>query len=382
MKKVILVLLIMLAIFFSLPVILKPVILSAAKKQLNNVFKDSAVSVENCRLRPVSLAIYGIKIERKPFYDLQIEEARISYRFPSIFKGKIHRVALKGIKARINTPNKKTAEFSKLLNINTSNPPPFMVMNADIQGVDIKFLAQDLDLTCALSVGIDFSDRAVQYLALKVISLDAGGMHLENLCLGSALKLKTSNFYIGQLKFDKAKLEDIAGRIVLGGKGFVLDPLCARLFGGNVCGSMAVVLDKEGQYVLNLNASGVGLDVFVDDFKLAEKFRMTGKVQGAVSVKGKGVNLALLSGDLNVAQPGGTLVITDEGFLKDLAAQTQQSLEMLTESFKHYRYDTGIVKLRLDQGNVILDVALDGNNGKRNLDITLHNFNLKDYLPK
>jgi hypothetical protein len=382
MKKTIYALIILLAIFFSLPVIFRPIILSQAEKQLKNVFKDSSVSVTNCRLRPVSLAIFGIKIERKPFYDLRIEEARVSFRFPSIFKGKIRRVALKGIKARINTPNKKTAEFMKLLNLNTSDRAPFVVMSADIQGVEINVTTQDLDLACALSIGIDLSSSTVHYLALKVTSMDAGGMHLEGLSLGTALRLKTGNLYINQVKFDKARLDHISGRIVLGSKGFALDPLCAGLFGGNLCGNMAVMLDKEGQYALNLNASGVGLDALVDDFKLAERFRMTGKLQGAVNVKGKGAALALINGDLNVAQPGGTLVITDEGFLKNLAAQTQQSLEMLTESFKDYRYDTGIVRLRLDKGDLILDVALDGGSGKRDLDITLHNFNLKDYLPK
>jgi hypothetical protein len=382
MKKTICVLLIILAVLFSLPVVLKPVILSLAKKQLRSVFKDSVVTVGDCRLRPVHLAIYGIKIERKPFYNFQIEQARVSYRFPSVFWGKILRVALRGIKAQINTPNKKTAQFTELLNLNTANPPPFSVMNADIQGVYINVKTQDADLICDVSLGVDLSRRIVDYLALKISSLDANGMHLENASVGSALRLKTGNFYVGQVRFDRAKLEDIAGRIILGSEGFALDPVCARLFGGNLCGNMAMMLDNEGRYAFNLSASGVGLDAIVDDFKLADKFRMTGKIEGTVSVKGAGLNLALIRGDLSVAQPGGTLVITDEGFLKNLAAQTQQSLEMLVESFKDYHYDTGIIKLSLDKGNLVLDAAMDGISGKRNLNITFHNFNLKDYLPK
>ena len=382
MRKAICVLLVILAVFFSLPVILKPVILLTAKKQLKSVFKDSVVTVENCRLRSVSLAIYGIGIERKPFYKFSVEEIRFSYRFSTLFKGRIMRAALKGIKADINTPGKKAAEFTRLLNLNTAHPPPFTVACADILRADIKVRTQDLGLDCGVSLGIDLGNNTVHYLALRAASLDAGGAHFENISLGSALRVKAGSFYAGRLKFDKVKLEDIEGRIVLGSKGLALYPLCARLFGGKVCGSLALSLDREGQYALDLSASGIGLGVIVDDLKLAEKMRMTGKLEGTVSVKGAGLKLALINGDLSVAQPGGTLAITDEGLLKNLAAQTQQSLDMLVESFKDYQYDTGIVKLDLNGGDLILDAALNGKDGKRNLNITLHKFDLKDYLPE
>jgi hypothetical protein len=46
------------------------------------------------------------------------------------------------------------------------------------------------------------------------------------------------------------------------------------------------------------------------------------------------------------------------------------------ESFKDYHYNTALMKLSFDKGNIILDVALEGEAGKRNLSIVLHDFKL------
>jgi hypothetical protein len=54
---------------------------------------------------------------------------------------------------------------------------------------------------------------------------------------------------------------------------------------------------------------------------------------------------------------------------------------MLVESFKNYRYNTGILKLSLDKGNLIFDITLDGEAGRRKLDIVVHGFSLRGLMP-
>jgi hypothetical protein len=84
----------------------------------------------------------------------------------------------------------------------------------------------------------------------------------------------------------------------------------------------------------------------------------------------------VLSGNFSTLQPGGILVIKDDKFLKNLSRTTKQPLDILVESFKDYHYNTALMKLSFDKGNIILDVALEGEAGKRNLSIVLHDFKL------
>jgi hypothetical protein len=71
------------------------------------------------------------------------------------------------------------------------------------------------------------------------------------------------------------------------------------------------------------------------------------------------------------------LIIKDAQVLKNLASNTNQSADLLMENFQNYHYNIGALKLFLDNGNLILDAALDGETGKRDLNIVLHDFSLK-----
>jgi len=48
----------------------------------------------------------------------------------------------------------------------------------------------------------------------------------------------------------------------------------------------------------------------------------------------------------------------------------------MVENFKNYRYNTGLLSLGLEDNNVILKLALEGNAGKRNLEVIFHDFKL------
>ena len=123
----------------------------------------------------------------------------------------------------------------------------------------------------------------------------------------------------------------------------------------------------------------INLDLakFVDDFNLGKKFQITGRLNGAMNFKGAGFDIYALTGDFSATEYGGMLVIKDTRFLENLARNYEQPLDILVESFKDYHYNIGTMRLSLDKENLILDVALDGDAGKRNLNIILHNFVLR-----
>ena len=63
--------------------------------------------------------------------------------------------------------------------------------------------------------------------------------------------------------------------------------------------------------------------------------------------------------------------------LENMARDTKQPLDLLVESFKDYQYNIGTIKLFLDHNNLTLDIVLDGEAGKRELKIILHDFSIK-----
>jgi len=94
-------------------------------------------------------------------------------------------------------------------------------------------------------------------------------------------------------------------------------------------------------------------------------------------LRGSGATIQQIQGDLSTSQAGGKLTITDQRFLDNLARTSRQPLDILVESFKNYYYNIGIIKLGMEEGDLILDVRLDGEAGMRHLNIMVHEFNLR-----
>jgi hypothetical protein len=46
------------------------------------------------------------------------------------------------------------------------------------------------------------------------------------------------------------------------------------------------------------------------------------------------------------------------------------------DSFKNYRYNAGVVELSLQGPDLVFDIRLEGDAGKRDLTIVLHDFKL------
>ena len=127
------------------------------------------------------------------------------------------------------------------------------------------------------------------------------------------------------------------------------------------------------------SAALVPNSVEISQIELGMKFKefsVDGKLGGAVKISADYANLSGVDGKFNVLKPGGALTIDDNQYLKNMARSSGNSLDKLMESFKNYHYNNGIIKLSLKDNNIIIDIALDGATGKRNLTVALHDFNL------
>jgi hypothetical protein len=145
--------------------------------------------------------------------------------------------------------------------------------------------------------------------------------------------------------------------------------------GGSVKGEFTISLGRDMNYNLRLNSQGLEIKKFVDDMKFNEKFDMTGRMDGEFSLSGMKGEIKDIRGDFNTETPGGVLIIKDKTFLKNIARQSNQPLDIVVESFRNYNYNKGIIKLAIENNNLVMEMRLDGKAGKRNLAVVVHDFN-------
>jgi len=357
-------------------IFIKPTIIFLAKKQLTKVFIDSTVTVKNCNLRPLSLlSLSDIEIKKEQAYNIKIKEVGIEYTPLSIIKGNILKFSLKEAQATIDLGKKSLLGFSKLLNLNTGKSP-FLINSLELTNLILNIKSQELTLDARVSSELNLIQQLVNSLDLKINSLHVEGLELKNASLKAAQLSPSGSLYIEEIKYDKLKIEKIASSVRLKDKNLYLDSLSASLFTGKIKGSANLLIDKLPEYLVNLEFSGIDLNAFVNDFKLNEKVDLSGRMDGVTTLKGKGLNFTVLSGDFTTNAPGGDLTIKDKSYLENIARGSGQTLDILVENFKNYHYNKGVMNLSLKEGSLILDIALEGEAGKRNFTVNMHNFNL------
>lgn len=132
-----------------------------------------------------------------------------------------------------------------------------------------------------------------------------------------------------------------------------------------------------GYLDLKLQCEDLGIEGFIRDFKLGDKFNMTGSLSGELNLAAKGSRIEMAGGNFSVADPGGILVITDSKFLENMARSTRQPMDTLVESFKDYKYNTAIVQIGQEKGDIVIKSGFQGDAGRRDLEVVLHDFKLR-----
>lgn len=394
MKRTCCILLIILFFVLGVSVFAKPIIIFIAKKQLRGVFIKSEVSIGRCALKPASpvkcilskgageLSLLDIEIKRDKIYDFKVKEARISFCYLSLLRRKIKKFYLGNTSVSINLSAQNIPDFSQYLNLKASSV--FLVKLVELANLDLNLKSKEITLKAAVSTELspvyprseDFSrgvNQSINYLDLKIDSLDTRGFRLIDASLEVG-KNKVGELNIGKIQYDKVKIEEIKGRTRLEDKTFSIDSLSAKVFDGEIHGDLCLKIDKDAEYLCRLKFVNIDLADFAHDFNLKERFQVSGRLVGGLTLKGKDVKVDILSSDFSVVEPGGKLAIKDDKFLENLAQKSGQSLDIIAESFKDYHYNAGTMKLYLDKGNLVFDIALEGEKGKRNLNITVHDF--------
>jgi len=377
MKRTIYILLLVCILLFAFALFVKPTILFIAKRQLNNVFVNSIVEIGACTLNPLKqLSLLDIEIKKDPLYDFKAGQIGFNFTPFSILKGRILKATLHDVAININLRQGSILELNKQLNSGSAKSL-LAIDYLELTNLLLDLKSKELNIKARLSSGIDLVKQEIDQCDLGVDALDCFGLALENASLNAAQLPSSGRLNIAKVKYDKAVINQIKADSRLEGSNLNLDSLSAQLFNGDVLGDLSLKLDKEGAYRADLEFIDLDMDTFVKDFKLEEKFNLSGKLSGVVKIAGRGLDIEIIEGNFKVNASGGTLTISDTGYLEKMARNSGESLDISVESLKDYHYNSGRLKLYLEKSDLILDIALEGEAGKRNLDVILHNFRLK-----
>ena len=377
MKRVIYPLVIIFILTLAAAVFLKPLIIFFAKRQLSNIFVGSTVDIGACDLQPLrKVSLKDIHISRQKTYDFKVKETAAEYSLFSLLRGNIRNVSLSDAAIEINLAQNSLWEFGKLLNLkNQKSALRVNSLQLSNLGLDIK--SPELMLKAQVSAGIDLINQSADYFELRVVFLEGSGLQLKDAFVEAKRKSYPGLLRIAEIKYDKLAIKKIEGKARLEDKSLFLDSLSAEVLGGAIRGSAHLELRPAGEYLVELQAKDVDLGAFINDFNLGEKVSLSGSLSGSVTLQTKGYDISLLSGDFSAEAPGGMLTIKDTAYLEGIARSSSQPMDLLVESFKNYRYNTGMMKLSFEKDNLILDIVLEGEAGRRNLSVTLHDFKLR-----
>lgn len=213
-------------------------------------------------------------------------------------------------------------------------------------------------------------------LHIVLRGVTAYGVEADDAALSISLRSGLGYFKIAGVKYDKLMITGIAGNMKYDSMAVALYGVRARALDGNLRGDGNLSVGKEPRYFVRLSCADLDIVSLVRDFDLGKKFEMTGRVSGQAVLKGSGMRVEEVSGHFSTLAPGGILTIHDTESLAKMAADTQQPVDLFIEGFKNYQYDTGMMSLGVEGGNVSMQVGLDGDTGKRDLNIVLHGFKL------
>jgi len=360
-------------LFFSL----KPTILFITKKELSHIFVNSKVKIGSCTLNPLrELRFLNIEIKKEPLYAFGAGRIDFNFAPSSILKGRILKVTLGDVAVKIDPAGSSILELNKHLKLG-SGKAPFSVGNLELSNLSFDLNSKEFNAKARLSSIIDLKNLEIKQIDLGVDALDSFGLVIENASLKAGQHPSIGALDIAKVKYDKAVISQIKANARLQGCNLILYSLSAKLLNGDLKGNLSLGLDKEGEYRGELEFINLDMENFVKDFELQEKFQLSGKLSGYVKFKGRGQDIQVIDGNLSVNEDGGMLTISDTQYLEGLARNSGRSLDILVESFKNYHYNKARLVLSIDSGDLIFNADLEGESGKRNLTVVLHDFNLR-----
>lgn len=253
------------------------------------------------------------------------------------------------------------------------NPFSFLLPPVTVQGLRLDIKSADLRMEGTFAFVWLPGPSAVKNLTLDIPSLSLGRFKVKNL-RASSDKPGAGRFAADSLAMDRFSAGNIQGLFRLSGAGASLDELSADFLGGKVTGRVTLArLEDAPVGTAELELDALPIASFLKLWEWDKKMGADGIVRGQLIAEASGGKLTHLNGAL-VASGDGSLVILDQAFLENIAQRTKQPISIVKASFENYHYNTGTIGVSLEEEGLRLQLDLDGEKGKRNLEVTLHDW--------
>ena len=178
--------------------------------------------------------------------------------------------------------------------------------------------------------------------------------------------------YIAQLGSEKKWLTDIRSNFTWANNALDFTGIHGSFAGQEILGTAHVVLDKKMEYRLSLAVGSLPAQAVIETFKWDKKVAVQGVFAGRFEAEGADKTLSRFDGSFDASSEGGTITILDQDMLKRVADSAHQPFEIVRASFENYHYNSGRARFFMERSDLRLDLALDGEAGKRRLEVDLH----------
>lgn len=356
-----------LVVFFA-----QPIVIVATKSAIEKALPGSRVTIGACLIQPAnSISFSRVKISRNDAISLVIENVGMEYDIRSLIKGRVLKTYIKGASINVDSTSKELGSFFSRKGSGPIQPGIF-VEEIELSGVSFHVTIDGSNASGSLEMLFENMELFPKKIGLIIDSALLGPVRIKGFRFGAAREMDGGIFGINSMKINDINVVGISGQPLLSDRGLVVDKLTAHIFNGKAEGIFRLALNKEVDYSLDLKLSDIDTHEAILGFKLGEKVDSTGSVKGEFKVEGKGATLTVVKGVFSVDDKGGLFVIKDEEFLKMIAERTKQPIEIIKESFRDYRYNKGTAWINLEEKDLHSGIALEGDKGKRNVDLVFH----------
>ena len=233
------------------------------------------------------------------------------------------------------------------------------------------------------SVKIGSREVSPEMLAFRDIEITTNGRQILSVgefrfdfTVTSLIKGRTADFSAKEISvYEKLKIDEARGLARFDKGILALGNISVSVLSGIVEGGALIKPGKDPSWSVALNLKDIRLEKAIETFELGEKMSMSGSVSGPLRFSGEGKALAGLKGKLAASPEGGVLTINDQKWLDTIARYAKQDISVIVESFKDYSYNEGTIRFGLKGTSIIMEAHLNGEQGKRDLLISLRDFN-------
>lgn len=364
------------AVILMAAVAIRPVIKGFIASALRKTFIGSSVSIGGYSLNPFnSLELYAVKISNGQAYNFSIGKIKVRYSLLSLAGKKIDSITVEDIEAGISIARPDKFDLEHYLRLEKKSA--FVLRRVGLSAGRLKLNFGELSLEARAAFDLDPETGILNSVLLEIPALNSGQFKLADFVLEAGQDAAQGKLAARAMGYGKINCGNVRAEAALSGKKLSLSRLSMDVLGGTIEGNVVCILTAPLAYAAKFKASGINMAKLIIDLDLAERLKIEGAVSGALEVEGSGLDLSRLEGNFNSDGSGGRLTITDERILEAMAKNTGQTLSFMVESFRDYRYNTARAVLGIKDSDIIFNVAMDSEAGKREFVLVWHDFQIR-----